>query len=179
MRRGLYALFFGDFQGYSKLDDAGLEQFVQQQQATVAAQLSALAPAVRPVVANTWGDGLFFAFTDPSVAGGFALDLQTALGHCRVPVKLRVALHYGPANQYVDPITQKNNLFGEHVSRAARLEPATQAGAVYCTEAFALRCLLSENTGFFCTYVKNLPWAKAYGVFPTYRLHRYAVNTMN
>jgi hypothetical protein len=69
----------------------------------------------------------------------------------------------------IDSVTKQPNVVGTHVS-AARLDSSTAAGEVYVSEAFAARLMLERNTGLECRYLKYLPWAKNYGVFPTFRL---------
>src|SRR5690606_29970079 len=97
------------------------------------ARLIAREESVIPV-RETWGDGLFLAFTSVRAAGLFALDLLDAvaatdwlaLGFSR-PLTMRLALHAGPVHQTTDPITKLPKCCGTHVSRAARLEPKTPA----------------------------------------------------
>ena len=50
---------------------------------------------------------------------------------------LRVGLHLGPDYAAHDPILDRNNFFGAHVSRTARIEPVTPEGCVYVTETMA------------------------------------------
>ncbi|MBK8284157.1 MAG: hypothetical protein IPK97_04390 [Ahniella sp.] len=139
--------------------------------------LEALPDADAPSARNTWGDGLYFAFTSVTAAAQFSHGLQAALadlaeqqGGVASQVRLRLALHFGPTTELIDPVTRQPNVVGTHVSQAARLEPATAPGEVYASEAFAARLMLERHSGFECRYLKNLSWAKSYGVFPTFRL---------
>ncbi len=62
------------------------------------------------------------------------------------------------------------NYTGVHTSRAARIEPITPPGCVYCSQAFAA---LSETLGaatYSCNYVGNVELAKAYGLQPVYHV---------
>lgn len=173
----LKALVFGDFVGFSKLDGAGLTEFHAQVLATVGRCVDAIPPAEAPSARNTWGDGLYLAFPSVLAAARFGLSLQAALadlgekqGGVASQVRLRLAVHFGPTTEVIDPVTRQPNVIGTHVSLAARLEPATAPGEVYASEAFAARLMLEQGSGFECRYLKNLPWAKNYGVFPTFRL---------
>lgn len=86
--------------------------------------------------------------------------------------RLSPALHTGPVLECDDPITERFNCTGTHVSRAARLEPKTPPGQVYASQAFAAMCVEDEVTDFRCEYVEQLDWAKSYGSFPTFVLRR-------
>lgn len=173
----IMSLLFADAVGFSQLTDAEVPRFVESCLGLVA-RLIALNPTAIPV-RETWGDGLFLAFSDLRVAGEFALDLLDAiattdwlaLGFSR-PLTMRFALHAGPVHMTTDPITGLPKCCGTHVSRAARLEPKTPPGQVYASEAFAALAAMEGVTNFRCDYVKQLDWAKRYGTFPAYVVRR-------
>jgi len=131
-------------------------------------------------VRETWGDGLFLAFVDPGEAAMFALNLRDAMAKkdwqaqgFSQPLMMRFALHAGPVQLTVDPITRLSKCVGAHVARAARLEPKTPPGLVYASEAFAALAMLNPIRSFRCDYVKQLDWAKRYGTFPAYVVRRH------
>ncbi|MEZ5319192.1 MAG: adenylate/guanylate cyclase domain-containing protein [Vicinamibacterales bacterium] len=169
----IVALLFADVAGFSRLDDAELPRFVEHYLGLVARELGRL-PAP-PLLANTWGDGLYLVFDHVREAGGFALRLcravretdWTALGF-RVPLGVRVGLHVGPAFACQDPVTSRANFIGAHVSRAARIEPITPPGEVYASHAFAALARSGNVRDFRCQYVGPVPLAKQFGTFPTY-----------
>jgi class 3 adenylate cyclase/tetratricopeptide (TPR) repeat protein len=171
------SLLFGDAVGFSRLTDAEVPLFVEHCLGLVARLIKAVPDAV--AVRETWGDGLFLAFTNQRAAGIFALDLLDAiaatdwqgLGFAR-PLTMRLALHAGPVHLTTDPITGLPKCCGTHVSRAARLEPRTPPGQVYASEAFAALAGMEDITEFRCDYVKQLDWAKRYGTFPAYLVRR-------
>lgn len=173
------ALLFADAVGFSRLTDAEVPLFVRHCLGLVA-RLVERDPVSIPV-RETWGDGLFLAFTGVGAAGRFALDLLDAmaatdwqaLGFSR-PLTMRFALHVGPVHLTTDPITGLPKCCGTHVSRAARLEPKTPSGQVYASEAFAALAAMEDVSGFRCDYVKQLDWAKRYGTFPAYIVRRTA-----
>jgi len=86
-------------------------------------------PAYRPLTKNTWGDGLYFVFSNVREAGQFALDLRDAVRdsdwskHGLPSLNLRIGLHAGPVYSCCDPVTQHTTYIGANVSRAARIEP--------------------------------------------------------
>lgn len=171
------SLLFADVVGFSRLTDAELAAFVPSCLGLIAELIDA-DPASIPV-RETWGDGLFLAFADPGAAGMFALNLRDAmakkdwqaLGFSQ-PLMMRFALHAGPVQLTVDPVTRLPKCIGAHVARAARLEPKTPPGLVYASEAFAALAMLNPIRGFRCDYVKQLDWAKRYGTFPAYVVRR-------
>jgi adenylate cyclase len=56
------------------------------------------------------------------------------------------------------------------VSRAARIEPVTPPGQVYCSEPFAALAEAESAKTIVCEYVGTTAMAKKYGSFPTYRV---------
>jgi class 3 adenylate cyclase len=169
----IMALLFADAVGFSQLTDREVPLFVESCLGLVARLVDRFADSVP--VRETWGDGLFLAFTSVHAAGIFALELREAmaatdwlaLGFTR-PLSMRFALHAGPIHLTTDPITGLAKCCGTHVSRAARLEPKTPVGEVYASEAFAALAAREGVTEFRCDYVKQLDWAKRYGTFPAY-----------
>jgi class 3 adenylate cyclase len=76
---------------------------------------------------------------------------------------LRVGAHLGPVYRARDPILKRDNFFGTHVNRAARIEPVTPEGLVYVTEPFAAVLALHNADEFPCHYVGMTKAAKDYG----------------
>ena len=69
------------------------------------------------------------------------------------------------------------NYTGVHTSRAARIEPITPPGCVYCSQSFAAISKTLSVTQFDCDYVGNVPLAKGYGSQPVYHV-KWANNTL-
>ena len=63
----------------------------------------------------------------------------------------------------------RNNYFGSHVSRAARIEPVTAPGCAF-VGAFAADLAMTPGHEFMCEYLGMQPLAKDYDVCPLYRL---------
>lgn len=173
-------MLFADAVGYSKLTDEQVPLFIQHFLGAIAdlkARHDRTARAA--VVSNTWGDGLYLVFEMVEDAGRFALDLCDLVtsidwGAKRLPesLSMRIALHSGPVYESVDPITGRLNYTGSHVSRAARIEPITPPGQVYASQAFAALVERKRIKEFACHLIKQAPWAKQYGTFPTYVVRR-------
>jgi class 3 adenylate cyclase len=63
---------------------------------------------------------------------------------------------------------ERENYTGKHVSRTARLEPATPPGEVYASEAFAALAAVERVTEFTCEHVHQPTWTTHYSTFPAY-----------
>lgn len=172
------AMLFGDISGFSKLSDALLPIFVKEVIGRVAAVIDRHRP--RMYMANSWGDGLFMVFHNPTDAASCALELQAAMtsvdfAGCGLPnnLRLRVGINWGPAHGGYDPILLRPNVYGAHVSRAARIEPVTPPGSIYVTDSFAAALTLEDrDRRFECAYVGITEAAKKYGAMPLFLLRR-------
>ena len=174
------SMLFADAVGFSKLSEAQIPPFVERFLGGVREAMDRQAHA--PLTVNTWGDGLFFTFESVIHANEFALDLSELVNATNwkefglpAELNLRIALHAGPAFEILDPVTRNKGFTGTHVSRAARIEPVTPPGYVYCSESHASLVALENNDSYHCEFVGNMPYAKNYGVFPTYSLTRRKV----
>lgn len=178
--RELHAILFGDIRGFSGLPDNKLPEFVDVIMGCLAQTLDRLDQAYdheAVMLSNTWGDGIFIVLRDVNVAAQCAIEMQQglkALGaeqpNLQSQAELRLGIHFGPVYEMIDPVTKRINYFGEHVNRAARIEPITPPGQVYVTESFAAQLALSKNPGFKTEYVGFMPMAKNYGELPMYLL---------
>jgi hypothetical protein len=68
----------------------------------------------------------------------------------------------------------RDNFFGAHISRAARIEPVTPEGCVYVTETMAAVLALYNADSFTCEYVGMTEVAKQYGTMRMFLLGRRA-----
>lgn len=170
-------MIFGDLKGFSRLSDAHLPVFVGTVLGVCAEVMARHAGHLQ--FRNTWGDGLFLVFDDLAAAARCAFDLQAAVAGidraaAGLPesLGLRLGMHYGPVFETRDPVLERTNFFGYHVSRAARVEPITPEGEVYVTEQTAAALAVDAPEAFRCEYVGRVPLAKDYGEFPMYMLSR-------
>lgn len=176
------AMLFGDISGFSRLTDSQLPQFVKLVLGASAAVIGRYRRDV--LLANTWGDGLFLVFDDAGKAADCALDLQEAfaaidLEAAGLPadMALRLGGHLGPVYHARDPILERDNFFGAHVSRAARIEPVTPKRCIYVTETLAAVLALHNADEFICDYVGMTQAAKRYGKMRMFLLRRRAAST--
>ena len=183
-RSRIVAILFADAVGFSKLSEPEVPRFVQHFFGAIAQLMEKCSKSI--IAKNTWGDGLYFVFSEIGLAGKFALALADTVARTDWPKKglraelnLRIALHAGPVYEFDDPITGRRNYSGTHVSRAARIEPITPPGQVYASEAFAALAAAQRVRDFSCDYVGQTPMAKGYGTLPTYHVrprHRTTTN---
>jgi len=158
MERRLIAVICADVVGYSKMmgaDEAG-----------TLASLKAHRAALDPVILNhggrivkTTGDGLLLEFPSIVTAVAAAIEVQTLMvsRNAQLPddrhMRFRIGAHMG------DVIVDENDLFGDGVNIAARIEPLAPPGGIAISEkAYAevrrhIKCTF-DDTGAHS--VKNL-----------------------
>ena len=168
---------FADMVGFSKLTEQDAPSFFVNFLGKVARTIAA--NPVTPVFWNTWGDGLFVVFDDVGDGAEFELHLRDAVvgtdwAAVGLPVgtSVRIGMHAGPVFPALDPITQRQNFFGSHVNRAARVEPVTAPGSVYVAEQMASLLVASRTAAFACDYLGTMDLAKHFGASRVYRLRR-------
>jgi class 3 adenylate cyclase/tetratricopeptide (TPR) repeat protein len=173
----IVAILFADAVGFSKLSEYEVPRFVQHFLDPIAQLSRSLGKGL--IAKNTWGDGLYFVFSDVDLAGKFALDLADLISTTAWREKglsndlsLRIALHAGPVYEFDDPVTGNRSYSGTHVSRAARIEPITPPGQVYASESFAALAASRGSAVFACDYVGQTALAKGYGTLPMYHVRR-------
>ncbi len=171
------AMLFADVKNFSLLTEQLLPQFQNRYMRQVSELLDMSEHA--PVVVNTWGDAIYMVFDTVHACGDFALAMCDRLNSPNAvwrssdlpsDLAIRTAVHAGPAFRLSDPVTREFTYTGSHVTHAARLEPVTQPGQVYGTEAFAALAALEGVRSFNCNYVGQRKMAKNYGSAGVYRL---------
>jgi class 3 adenylate cyclase len=177
LRRALRTMLFADVVGFSKLAEEDTPSFLVH-------FIGAIAEIVRhceqpPAFVNTWGDGLFMVFDDVETGADFALQLRDAVTLIDWPAhglpegtSIRIGMHTGPVFQAMDPLIERQNYFGSHVIRAARIEPVAAPGAVYVSAEMAFCLAAAGARHYTCDYLGPLPLAKGFGSGVLYRLRR-------
>lgn len=178
-RRGLYAILFADFAGFSKLGEAELPIFAHEVMGGIGRVLDEFGEAV--LFRNTWGDAVYAIISDPAIAARIALAMQAQLdvlpaglgleGH---KAGMRTGIHFGPIYRGQDPVVGNELWYGTEVTRTARIEPVTLVGQIYCTQPMAAMLALGDAREFDCDYVGKVRLAKDYGELALYRLSRRA-----
>ena len=163
---------------FSKLDEARFPAFISGYLQPLAIMIQqARHGGYGPLGFNTWGDGLFCAFDTMLKAGSFAMKLQQLAlsGQLRLTggieqLKLRIALHAGPVYRIPDPFFPQDNFFGSNINFAARIEPVTAPGEIFCSQAFAALAAAEGVQDFACDYVGKKELPKTPGTHPLYVL---------
>jgi class 3 adenylate cyclase/tetratricopeptide (TPR) repeat protein len=171
----IVSMLFADAKGFSKLSELQVPLFVRHFWGLVHEMLATTSRG--PTNCNTWGDALYFVFSNVRDAGQFALELVDRVSNTDwlskgLPseITLRVGLHAGPAYACIDPVTSRKTYVGAQVSRAARIEPITPPGAIYVSQHFAALANAEQVKEFQCAYVGQTSMAKGYGTYPMYVL---------
>ena len=179
-RRGLYAILFADFAGFSKLGEAELPIFASEVMGGIGRILDDFGDSV--LFRNTWGDAVYAIIDEPATAARIALAMQErlnilppALGLDGQKAGMRTGIHFGPIYRGVDPVVGNELWYGTEVTRTARIEPVTLVGQVYCTQPLAAMLALGNARDFDCDYVGKVQLAKDYGELALYRLSRASV----
>jgi class 3 adenylate cyclase len=166
--RPKYAFLFADAVSYSSLNaDETRRYWMSLLPQTAAAVLKRHAADI--VVRKTWGDSVHAVFRNASAAATAALEIQAATAHLTEEfgrgrrLIFRMALHYGPADQGMDPVEETLSVFGPQLSFAARIEPVAPPGGIFVTEPFAARLSLEGAENVHCSYVGTTSLAKSYG----------------
>lgn len=175
--RELKAMLFSDIKGFSHLQEEHSPEFFLKFTREVKA---AVDEATRkPIFFNTWGDGLYAVFDSVEDAADFALRLLARiekvnwedLGMPR-ETSARIGLHVGPVYRFLDPVLGRENVFGSHVTRTARIEPVTVPGCVFVSEQFAALLACERPEAFVCQFVGQEQLAKGYDTCSLYWMGR-------
>ena len=182
--RQFKAMLFTDLKGYGKLPDRALPEIVTQIFEPMAAKCRAL--NIPPLQMKSWGDGLFLVFDTVMAAAEGALELMICFEACAArfsalhgaDISLRIGVHFGPVWERPDPFTQAVNLYGRHVTTAARLEALAIPGTICVSENFAAMLAMTseaERAGIICDYVGRTKSDKEETLFSLYNLRKRPV----
>lgn len=175
VRREIRTMLFADMVGYSRLAERDTPAFITHFLGMIAGIVEQ--SEMPPGFVNTWGDGLFMEFDDVAVGARFALRLRDAVARSNWAARglpegtaIRIGMHTGPVFRGFDPLIGRDNYFGSHVVRAARIEPVTAPGAIYVSAELAFVLAARGVSDFAADYLGVLPLAKGYGSGRLYRL---------
>jgi class 3 adenylate cyclase len=162
------AMVFADVVGFSKLKEREIPKFAAQYLSCAMETLRSL--RIVPLAKNTWGDGLYLVFDSMPDAGLFSIEFRDKmiklpweeLGF-RHPLSVRIGVHAGPVYRIYDGIFGQWTYTGTHVTRAARLEPSTDPGKVFCSLTFAALAAAERVDEFECTPAGRRSLAKGAG----------------
>ena len=178
--RQFKAMLFTDLKGYGKLPDRALPDIVAQMFEPMAAKCRAL--NTPPLQMKSWGDGLFLVFDTAIAAAEAAFELMACFDSCieafsalhGAEISLRIGVHFGPVWERPDPFTQMPNLYGRHVTTAARLEALAVPGTICVSENFAAVLAIDPQAynHILCDYVGQATSDKEKTIFSLYSLRK-------
>lgn len=179
-RRAFRAMLFTDLKGYGGLPDRSLPDIVTQIFEPMAKKCRTL--NVPPLQIKSWGDGLFLVFKTPLAAAEAAFEIMeafnasvaAAIGDEMHDLSLRIGIHFGPVWERADPFTETPNLYGRHVTTAARLEALAVPGSICVSENFAAMLAMAghEAETLICDYAGRMKSEKEETIFPLYSLRQ-------
>jgi class 3 adenylate cyclase len=171
------AVVFADAVGFSRLREREVPGFARHYLtcATQTLQEHEIVPLVR----NTWGDGLYLVFESVRDAGLFAVGFRDRISATKwrqlgfsCTLDVRIAVHAGPLYRIYDPLIGQWSYTGSHVTRAARLEPSTDAGKVFASLAFVALAAAEKVTEFTCHPAGHRRLVKGAGEIAVFELAR-------
>jgi len=118
---------------------------------------------------NTWGDSIVATFDSTKTAAEMALRLQEFFANSYPEsgvssgLTCRVSLHLGEVICCRNALRNESDVFGEAIHVAARLEPVTSPGAIFCTQAFADRLREVQGSAPRAWPLGPLELAKGFG----------------
>lgn len=180
VKRQVRSILFADVAGFSRIPEWQLADFLDEY-GRYLHSLFAHPIGKAAIYANTWGDGIYAVFETAVDAANFALELvepqvgqqpkwsQYDLGES---APFRVGLHCGPVFELPELFQGRPGFGGQHVNRAARIEPATVQGCAYASEPFAAVLTMDGVTRFHIESVGRYTLAKDYDRCTLYRIAR-------
>ncbi len=175
--RQIRHILFADVVGYSKLSEDKTPLFVENLLQDISRKVRALSH--KPEILNTWGDSIFAVYSNIREMMEFAIALQKTLINSswddmvedNSRVSMRIALHTGPVFLLDDPLTQRKNAFGNHINRAARMEPVTMPGNIYASDQFASVLKIECYKMYDFEYVGIIDLPKEFGKQEMYQIN--------
>lgn len=124
------------------------------------------------------GDGLIICFTNCLVAANVALKMRDYFlslnwkeEDCFESIIPRIALHFGTITTNLDDEEKIEDICGNTVICAARIEPVTAPGAVYCSKPFLDTISQMQTNNTHAIPLGKIALAKDFGELELYRIH--------
>ena len=165
-------LLFLDVHGWSKLPTDAIRAYVE-----------IALPEMNKLLAgatfkNTWGDAIVATFASARETADVALSIRHFFERggngIAEGMTCRISLHQGEVLVLPNAIRGGDDIFGEAVHLAARLEPVTEPGYIFCTKEFAAALNDARETGHPVPCpLGTRPLAKDYGEIEMFAV-RYA-----
>ena len=135
VERRLAAILAADVVGYSRLMEADETGTLARMRAVRAELMGPALEKCRGRVIKTAGDGFLVEFPSVTDAVRCAADFQRAMASRTEDVPAASALHFRIGINVGDVIVEENDIFGDGVNIAARLESLAEPGGIYVSAA--------------------------------------------
>jgi class 3 adenylate cyclase len=157
------SILFMDVSGWSKLPASEIYAYASKGLQALSQRLDGYD------FINTWGDSIVATFESAKTAAEMALGIQEFFANSYPEsgvssgLTCRVSLHLGEIICCRNALRNELDVFGEAVHVAARLEPVTAPGAIFCTQAFADRLREVQGSAPKAWPFGQLELAKGFG----------------
>lgn len=169
----------GDLKGYSRLDNPQISALFNEFYPRLGKVIDGYRQNLTEV--NTWGDALFVVGTSVEEMAELAFAIRDETKnfnwekHKIPPLDLRLSMHLGEVTRADNPITRRPGVFGKSIILASRLEPVTEPGRIWVTNAFknAIDDACRGSHCFaVCDEIGKLVLSKGYGEEHVWMLRR-------
>jgi class 3 adenylate cyclase len=163
------SILFMDLAGWSKLTPTQVDAYLRNALPNLAKRVK---EGYKVEHINTWGDALIATFESVVQAAQCGLDIRDFFGRASesegVPrgLRPRLSLHVGEVIMAYNPFIGRDDVFGQAVHLAARLEPVTADGSVFCTTAFAEMLAGQRGTAPVAHEIGHVDLPKGFGRIP-------------
>jgi class 3 adenylate cyclase len=167
------SILFMDLAGWSKLTAPQVDAYLRNALPNLAKRVQE-GYAVEHI--NTWGDALVATFGSVVQAAQCGLDIRDFFGRASesegVPrgLRPRISLHVGEVITAYNPFIGREDVFGQAVHLAARLEPVTADGLVFCTKPFAEMLGDQKGTAPAAHEIGHVDLPKGFGRIPVFEV---------
>lgn len=130
MERRLAAIFSADMAGYSRLMERDEDAVIRRQKAYRRELIDPEIVARGGRIVKTTGDGMLVEFASAQDAVRCATEIQTAMGEREGPVPPDDRISYRVGINLGDVVFEEDDIFGDGVNVAARLQALAEPGGV-------------------------------------------------
>lgn len=148
-------IMFADVKGYSALSEQQIRIFHDK----VVPSLETRISEFQFEYARLWGDGIAIAAVSTKEIAKIATECRDFFLHRDYqddglpPLTVRISIHHGEYYKGNGIFSSGGEIYGKTIIQAARIEPITQPGRIWVTEAVhvALRDVTEGENRLFCT----------------------------
>ncbi|MGR3375819.1 NUDIX domain-containing protein [Salipiger abyssi] len=170
-------IMFADVKGYSTFQEQQIRTFHE----IIMPLLEKRIEQYKFEYARLWGDGIAIASHEVKSIAKIATECRDFFRNLDYnqyqlpPLSVRISIHHGEYYKGGGIFSSSGEIFGKTVIQAARIEPITEPGQIWVTEAIhvALRDSQIGESGLFATdAIGEVTLPKNYGVINIWTLRR-------